>query len=251
MDISTVLGLLIAAICLFMALRSDIGAFIDVQSVLIVVGGALGATMTSFTLSDVLGMFSVTKNAFFAKTRDQGQIINSMVDLGEKARREGILALEREMPRIDDIFLKKALQLAVDGNEPEVIETVMGTEIENVEERHKTGKSFWEILGSMTPAWGMIGTLVGLIMMLKELDDPSAIGTGMAVALITTLYGSIIANMIAIPMANKLDRRSKEEVLLMNMVLFGVLSIHSGDNPRVTREKLETFVPPKNRKASA
>ena len=251
MDISTVLGLIIAGACLFMALAADIEAFIDIDSVLIVIGGALGATMISFTLSDVLGMFSVTKNAFFAKAKDQGQLINSMVDLGEKARREGILALEREMPRIDDIFLKKALQLAVDGNEPEVIETVMGTEIDNVDERHKVGKAFWETLGAMTPAWGMIGTLVGLIMMLKELDDPSAIGVGMAIALITTLYGSIIANLVALPMANKLARRSQEEILLMNMVLFGVLSIHSGDNPRVTREKLETFVPPKSRKASS
>ncbi|MCL2062795.1 MAG: MotA/TolQ/ExbB proton channel family protein [Candidatus Cloacimonetes bacterium] len=251
MDISTVLGLILASVFLFLAIADDINAFIDLDSVFIVVGGTLGACLISFSLSDVLSMFSVTKNAFFAKSRDQGQIINSMVDLGEKARREGILALEREMPRIDDIFLKKALQLAVDGNEPEVIETVMGTEIDNVDERHKIGKSFWETVGSMSPAWGMVGTLIGLIMMLKELDDPSAIGVGMAVALITTLYGSVIANLVAIPLSNKLDRRSKEELLLMNMVLFGVLSIHSGDNPRVTREKLETFVAPKNRKASS
>ena len=251
MDIATIFGLLIAAGLLFLALRVDIGAFIDLQSVYIVFGGSIGAAMASNTMSDIVNMVRITMNAFFAKSQDQSQIINNMVDLGEKARREGILALEREMPRLNDIFLKKALQLAVDGNEPEVIETVMGTEIENMEERHKIGKNFWDTVGTMGPAWGMIGTLIGLILMLKNLDDPSNIGMGMSVALITTLYGSILANLVAIPIANKLDRRSKEEVLLMNMVLFGVLSIHSGDNPRVTREKLETFVAPKNRKGSA
>ena len=251
MDIATVFGILIAGGLLVFSLSEDLMAFWDPKSVFIVFGGSLGAAMASNTISDIVNMVKVTMNAFFAKTQDQGQIINSMVDLGEKARREGILALEREMPRLTDIFLKKALQLAVDGNEPEVIETVMGTEIENMESRHGIGKAFWDTVGTMGPAWGMIGTLIGLIMMLKNLDDPSNIGVGMSVALITTLYGSILANLFAIPLASKLERRSKEEVLLMNMVLFGVLSIHSGDNPRVTREKLETFVAPKNRKGSA
>jgi len=253
MDIATVFGLLLAIGLVFVPIimAGDLDIFINVGSMMITFGGAFSATLMSFNLSDSIGIFSVLKNALFSKQRDYSRIINSMVDLGEKARREGILALEREMPRIDDNFLKKALQLAVDGNEPEVIETVMGTEIENMEERHKAGKAWFDTLGTMGPAFGMIGTLVGLIQMLKALDDPANIGMGMAVALITTFYGSVLANCVAIPIANKLDSRSKEEVLMMNMVLFGVLSIHSGDNPRVTRDKLETFIAPKLRKGNA
>ena len=252
MDIATVFGMLFAIAIVFVPIfmAGDIDIFINIPSLLITVGGALSATLMSFSLSDSIGVFSVVKNAFFSKTHDYSRIINSMVDLGEKARREGILALEREMPRIDDAFMKKALQLAVDGNEPEVIENVMGTEIENMEERHKAGKSWFDTLAAMGPAYGMIGTLVGLVQMLKSLDDPANIGMGMAVALITTFYGSLLANAIAAPIATKLERRSKEEILIMNMVLFGVLSIHSGDNPRVTRDKLETFIAPKLRKSS-
>jgi chemotaxis protein MotA len=179
-----------------------------------------------------------------------GKTIDGLVDLGEKARREGILALEQEMGRQQDEFLKKAMQLAVDGNEPDVIEQVMSIEIENVEERHKTGQAMFEALATYAPAYGMLGTVIGLIQMLKSLDDPSTIGQGMALCLITTFYGSIVANVVGLPISSKLKRRSKEEVLVKNMVLFGVLSIHSGDNPRVTRDKLETFVPPKFRKGS-
>ena len=250
MDIATGLGILIAFGMIFgpIIIAGDIATFYDLQSLLLVVFGSLAATVISFSLSDILNIVSVTKNAFFTKPQDLGRLIDSLVDLGEKARREGILALEQEMSRIQDDFLKKAMQLAVDGNEPEVIENVMGVEIDKIEERHATGKAMFDALANFGPAYGMLGTITGLIQMLKSLDDPSNIGAGMALALITTFYGSILANTIGIPIAGKLARRSKEEVLIKNMVLFGVLSIHSGDNPRITRDKLETFVPPKFRK---
>jgi len=250
MDIATVLGILLAIAAVFgpIILQGTIHLFIDLPSVYIVLVGSLAATMTSVTMSDMVGIFGVTRNALFSKPQDLGRIVDNLVDLGEKARREGILALEREMGRIDDPFMKKAVQLAVDGNEPEVIENVMANDVDNLEARHNRGKALFDALGELAPAFGMLGTLIGLIQMLDSLDDPSNIGSGMAVALVTTFYGSCIANMMAIPLSKKLSIRSAEEILVKNMILFGVLSIHSGDNPRVTRDKLETFVPPKQRK---
>ena len=252
MDIATLFGLVGAIALVFVPIyvAGDLVIFYDLASIMITIGGALCATIMSFNLSESIGIIKVTNKAFFYKTQDPERIINNMVELGEKARREGILALEREMSRIDDDFLKKAIQLVVDGNEAEVVENVMSTELENLEERHKVGKAWFDTLANFGPAYGMIGTLVGLIQMLKSLDDPSNIGAGMAVALITTFYGSLLANAIGTPIASKLEKRSKEEILVKSMILYGVLSINSGDNPRVTREKLETFVAPKLRAGS-
>jgi len=252
MDLGTVLGLVLANALVFIPIimAGDLESFIDIPSILIVVGGAISAVLTSFPIPELFGAFAALKKAFFSKPQDYAKIIDSLVDFGEKARREGLLALERELANFDDDFLKKAIQLAVDGNEVQVIEGVMGIEIDNIEDRHKTGKDIFDALGSLAPAFGMIGTLIGLIQMLKALDDPSNIGAGMAVALITTFYGSLIANTICIPLATKLDRRSKHEVLEKNIILSGILAIQSGDNPRVLRDKLETFIPPKLRKGS-
>jgi len=250
MDLATVFGIILAFGMVVgpILLANDLVSFVDLPSFLIVVFGSLGSVLIGFTFSDVVGILKVTKNAFFSKPQDMEKLIDNMVNLGEKARREGILALEHEMARVDDLFLKKAMQLAVDGNEPEVIENVMGVEIDRIEERHEIGRSMYDSLAAFGPAYGMLGTVMGLIQMLKSLDDPSSIGQGMALCLITTFYGSILANVFGIPISNKLKRRSKEEVLIKNMIVFGVLSIHSGDNPRITRDKLETFVPPKFRK---
>ncbi|HPY96336.1 MAG TPA: motility protein A [Candidatus Cloacimonadota bacterium] len=252
MDLGTIIGLVLAYALVFIPIiqAGDLASFIDMPSVYIVVGGAISAVLMSFPIPELLGAFTALKKAFFTKPTDYGRLIDSLVDLGEKARREGLLTLERELGNLDDEFLKKAIQLAVDGNEVQVIEGVMGIEIENIEDRHKTGKDIFDALGSLAPAFGMIGTLIGLIQMLKALDDPSNIGAGMAVALITTFYGSLIANTVCIPIATKLDRRSKHEVLEKNIILSGILSIQSGDNPRVLRDKLETYIPPKFRKGS-
>ncbi len=252
MDFTTILGIGLALGLVFIPiiLAGDIGAFVDIASLMITFGGAVSTIITSYPLGELKGAIGVIKKAFISKQIDYAKTIDTLVDLGEKARREGLLALERELGRMDDEFLKKAIQLAVDGNEVQVIENVMGIEIENVEERHKVGKSMFELFATMGPGFGMIGTLIGLIQMLKALDDPSNIGAGMAVALITTFYGSLMANAIGTPMANKLDRRSKLEVLEKNLILTGILSIQSGDNPRVLRDKLETFIPPKTRKGS-
>ncbi len=251
MDLASVIGLVLAMALTFIPiiLSGQIMAFIDIGSMMIVFGGGLAATMASYPLKSFLGLGKVMGKAYFPPKLDPVGVVNTLVDLGEKARREGILALERELKGIDDPFLIKAIQLAVDGNEVEVIESVMGTEIEYIEARHSEGKAMVDDIAAFAPGFGMIGTLVGLIQMLQNLSDPSNIGAGMAIALITTFYGSLFANGIFTPIANKLGRNSKAEVLLKNMSLAGILSIQSGDNPRVLREKLETFIAPALRKA--
>ncbi|MCD4828526.1 MAG: MotA/TolQ/ExbB proton channel family protein [Candidatus Cloacimonetes bacterium] len=252
MDLATVGGIALAMLLIWIPIiiSGQLAAFIDVGSMMITIGGSIAATVATFALKDTLGAVKVARKAIFADAFDLPQKIDTLIDLGEKARREGILALERELKGIDDDFMKKAIQLAVDGNEVEVIETVMGTEIDYMENRHKIGIAYFEQLGYFAPAFGMIGTLVGLVQMLQALDDPANIGVGMAIALITTFYGSVMANVVFLPIAGKLKLRSNEEILVKNLVVVGILSIQSGDNPRVLRDKLETFVPPEVRKGS-
>jgi len=252
MDLATIGGLAVSMLLIWVPIimAGQVAAFVDIGSIMITIGGSIAAVVASFPLKDSLGVIKVIRKAIFAETFNLTQKIDTLIDLGEKARREGMLALERELKGIDDDFMKKSIQLAVDGNEVEVIENVMGTELEYLEARHKNGKAYLEQLGFFAPAFGMIGTLVGLIQMLQALDDPSNIGAGMAVALITTFYGSVMANVRVLPLANKLAARSSEEMLLKNLILVGILSIQSGDNPRVLRDKLETFIAPALRKGS-
>ncbi len=246
MDIASIVGVAFTFILVFspILMSGMLMSFIDIGSILIVVGGSISAVFTAYPLAEVLSTIKVLKKVFFADKSDAKGIINTLVDLGEKARREGILALERELKSIDDEFLRKAIQFAVDGNEIETIEAVMNSEIDAIEERHKVGKSILENMATFAPGFGMLGTLIGLIQMLQNLSDPSNIGAGMAVALITTFYGSLLANGLWSPMAVKLERRSKEELILKQLILAGIISIQSGDNPRVLRDKLETFIAP-------
>lgn len=246
MDIASIIGVALTFILVFspIIMSGMLMSFIDIGSILIVVGGSIAAVFTAYPLAEVLSTIKVLKKVFFAGSSDPKKIINTLVDLGEKARREGILALERELKSIDDEFLRKAIQFAVDGNEIETIEAVMNSEIDAIEERHKVGKSILENMATFAPGFGMLGTLIGLIQMLQNLSDPSNIGAGMAVALITTFYGSLLANGLWSPMAVKLERRSKEELIMKQLVLAGIVSIQSGDNPRVLRDKLETFIAP-------
>jgi chemotaxis protein MotA len=171
-----------------------------------------------------------------------------MVSYAEIARRDGILSLENATKDMDDPFIVRGIQMAVDGTDPELIEQIMDNELENLVERHENGKGLFDTLGKYAPAFGMIGTLVGLVAMLANLTDPSSLGAGMAVALITTLYGAIIANAIALPLADRLGRRSADEVLYKTVIIKGVMAIQSGDNPRVVEQKLRTFLPPSARR---
>ena len=250
MDIGTIVGLVFGMVLIVTAifLGGSITAFIDVPSILIVIGGAICATLIRFTLGDVLNSFSVAMNAFFAKTKPPEDIIEELVKLSNIARKEGLLKLEKQP--VEDPFLKKAIMYCVDGHEADFIQDVMEKEIDLTVERHGLGKSIFDAIGDAAPAFGMIGTLVGLVNMLGNMSDPSSIGPSMAIALLTTLYGAIMANLIALPIADKLKRRSQEEELNKRLVLEGVLGLQKGLNPRVLEELLKTFLPPKARGTS-
>jgi len=246
MDIATIIGLIIGPALLIWGMIGDgspMKMFIDYPSVAIVGGGALTAALLSFPLRDVLKVPKVVKHALFNKTRDPNELIRELVHFAEVARRDGILSLENSVRDIKDDFLVSGIQMAVDGTDPELIETILESELDAIEERHGTGKALFDNLGKYAPAFGMIGTLIGLVKMLANMSDPSQIGAGMAVALLTTMYGALVANMFALPVADKLAKRSSEEMFIKQIILRGVMAIQSGDNPRVVEQKLKTFLP--------
>ncbi len=245
MDISTIIGLVggIGLILWAILSKSAIGPFMDPGSAAIVVGGATAAALISFPIQNILGVAKVVKNCFFSKARDPKGLISDLVKFAELARRDGILALENVSGEIDDPFLLSGIQMAVDGTDPDLIESVMMNDLDAVEARHAEGKALFDNIGRFAPAFGMVGTLVGLVIMLQNMDDPSAIGPGMAIALLTTLYGALLANLIALPLAEKLGLRSRHESLLKMVVIKGVMAIQSGDNPRIVEQKLKTFLP--------
>jgi chemotaxis protein MotA len=248
-DLATIIGLILGAVLIAMAILmgGDVMAYVNAPSVMIVVGGALAATMTSYPLARFLTLPKVTMKTIFASPSDTIELIKQLVELAEVARRDGILALENMTEKIEDEFLVSGVQMAVDGTDPEVIKSVMETELENLMDRHEGGKGLLDAIGRYAPAFGMIGTLVGLVAMLSNMNDPSKIGAGMAAALLTTLYGAMLANLAALPMADKLARRSSEEVLSKTIIIQGVMAIQAGDNPRNVFSKLMTFVPPADR----
>ena len=245
MDIATVIGLIMGTGLLLWAImgKSDLGAFADGGSVAIVFGGSISAVLVAFPVRNVLGTAKVLKNCLFSRSRDPVELIGSMVKYAEVARRDGILALENVTADIRDPFLVSGIQMAVDGTDPDLIESVMMNDLEAVEARHADGKSILETFGRFAPAFGMVGTLIGLVIMLQNMDDPNKIGPAMAVALLTTMYGAVAANLIALPLAEKLGLRSREESLIKMIVIRGVMAIQSGDNPRIVEQKLKTFLP--------
>lgn len=245
-DLATLIGMLLGIACVAIALFTggSLTAYVDIPSALIVLGGAAAATMMSFPLERFFQLPVVTAKALFNKPMDTLRLIEQLVELAEVARRDGILALESLTEEMEEPFLVNGLRMAVDGSDPEVIESIMETELENLMDRHEAGRGMLEAVGRYAPAFGMIGTLVGLVAMLANMEDPSQIGAGMATTLITTLYGSLLANVVFLPMADKLAIRSNEEVLNKTLVIQGVMAIQSGDNPRNIESKLMTFLPP-------
>jgi chemotaxis protein MotA len=253
MDLATLIGIVSAfgLVVIAILMNGSLTIFISPSSLMIVVGGTLGTTMINYPLKEMLGTINVVKNAFFSGGGPAtDEVIKQFVDLGSKARREGILALESDVKGVTDEFMKKGLQMSVDGLEPQAIEEILATEIDYLKARHQVGAEVFQTMGTFAPALGMIGTLVGLVQMLQSMDDPSSIGPAMAVALLTTFYGSIMANMVCIPIAGKLKARSKEETLVKEMVVEGVLSLTRGENPRILEQKMLAYVPPKMRKSS-
>jgi chemotaxis protein MotA len=250
MDLATIIGLVGGILVVFLSIitAGTLGAFIDIPSIMVVGGGTLMVTLIRFPLPVVINTLKVVGKAFSSKVSPVEQIIEEIVNLAETARKESILALEKV--DIENEFLSKGVRMSVDGKDPETIRSIMQTELDFLRERHSQGKSVLDAVGDAAPAMGMIGTLIGLVIMLGSLEDPSSIGPAMAVALLTTFYGSMIANLFAIPLATKLGVRSEEECLNMDIMIAGVLSILSGDNLRVIKDKLQSFLAPKMRTAS-
>lgn len=246
-DLLTPIGITLGFMMIATAIVTSAGitgvvAFVDVASILIVVGGLFGSLMINFKGDEMKMFFGVMKEAFSKTDQKLPDLIRLFVRLSERARREGILALENELEEVEDPFIKKGILLAVDGLEPEVINDIMNAEIIAMEERHAKGRSVVEKAGEYAPSWGMIGTLIGLILMLGNLQDPSTLGPNMAIALITTLYGTVLANLVFLPMASKLENKTGEEVFIRQIIIEGVIGVQSGQNPRVLEEKLSAFL---------
>jgi chemotaxis protein MotA len=250
MDIATVLGILSATGLVLGAIfmGSGLNVFINIPSLCIVVGGTIGVTLVAYPLKDFLSVIKVVQKAIFTRNISATELISKFTDFANKTRKEGILALESEIKELKDEFFKKGVQLSIDGLEPQQIQNILDTEIEFVRDRHKLGADIFTSMGTFAPAMGMIGTLIGLVQMLQSMDDPSTIGPAMAVALLTTFYGSLMANICCMPIAGKLKTRSKEEMLTKEMTIQGIISLSNGDNPRILEQKLLAFLPPAKEK---
>ncbi len=257
MDLASIIGLAVCAIMVVMGIvTGDDGAaaikyFIDVKSVLITIGGAFSSVLAMYSIKDFVGGLKSFGMIIKAPSIDTAGTITKIIDLSNVARKEGLLALEEAARSMDDEFMKKGILLIVDGTDPELVRAILETELLSTEQRHKDKISFWETIGSMGPAWGMIGTLVGLVLMLQHLSDAAAIGPAMAVALLTTLYGSLLANWICAPCAGKLKYNNAAEIMQKEVMIEGLLSIQAGENPRVIEEKLKSFLAPGDRPASS
>ena len=254
MDIATLVGTIVGFVMVIFGIMWGKGAsvlqnFIDVPSIIITVGGSLSGIMASYSLKDFLGNFKGVGLAFKDPKYDHGATISKIIELSNVARKEGLLALEEVAQNLDDEFMKKGILLIVDGTEPELVRGILETELVNMDDRHRNVAGFYDTWAALGPAWGMIGTLVGLVNMLQNLTDSSTIGPNMAVALLTTLYGSMIANWFATPLASKMKAIGAQEYQMKEIVIEGLLSIQAGENPRVIEEKLKSFLSPATRTA--
>ncbi|WP_100373794.1 flagellar motor protein MotP [Bacillus sp. FJAT-45037] len=246
-DILMPIGVFLGITVLLLAVFSNSGPsglvfFIQIASVLIVFGGLIAALIITFSFSELKTVPKVLKESVQTQDHDLEGLIDTFIDLSGKARREGLLALEVGLEEVKDPFIKKGVLLAVDGIEPDVIKDIMMAEVVAMEERHRKGRAIIEKAGEYAPAWGMIGTLIGLVLMLQNLNDPTTLGPNMAVALLTTLYGTVLANLIFLPMATKLANKTDEEVFVKQIIIEGVIGVQSGQNPKILQEKLSAFM---------
>jgi chemotaxis protein MotA len=229
---------------------SGFGEYVDVPSFIITFGGAFSATLASVSMSDFIGGLKSFTLVLKAPAYNVAEMIQKIIDLSNVARKEGLLSLEEAAADMEEPFLKKGILLIVDGTDPDLVRAIMETELVSIEGRHKKRIGFWETLGAMGPAWGMVGTLVGLVDMLYHMDNAATLGPSMAVALITTLYGSLLANWICGPVGNKLKADNEAEMMMKEVMIEGLLSIQAGENPRVIEEKLKSFLAPSERSAA-
>jgi len=250
MDLATIAGMIMAWGALIGALvmeGGDVKSLINIPAALLVFGGTIGASIISFRTNQITGVPGILAKAFSEKTQDAADVILLLVRFAERARREGLLVLEEDARRLEDPFLQKGIQLAIDGTDPELIREILSTEIHFLQARHKVGETMFTTLGGFAPTLGIIGTVMGLIHMLANLSDPGKMGPLIAGAFIATLYGVSSANLLFLPIANKLKARSADEVLIREVMVEGILAIQAGDNPRIVEEKLKAFLAPQLR----
>ncbi len=250
MDITSLVGLLLAWAAILASILmggGQLSSFWDTASVIMVFGGGFAAMTMGLPLSVVMKTPTVFIKFFLNSPPNVGDLIKQIISLAETARREGLLALEKKMDEIKNPFIKLGVQMAIDGARPETVQEVLTSEIESMAGRHKEAKMILDNIGRYAPAFGMIGTLLGLIIMLGNMSDPSSIGAGMAVALLTTLYGAALSNASVLPMADKLAFASRQEILARDIIIKGVLAIQGGENPRVIEQRLNTYLPPNKR----
>jgi len=250
-DFATVIGILggFGLVIVAMASGGGLAWFIDGPSAMIVFGGTFGAVLINYPIADVLGVIQVAKNAFRGKEQRTAAVINQLVEMSKISRKEGAIALQRMIPGARDPFLVKAIHLVVDGLDPAHVSQILETELDFIGERHRLGAEIFTTMGNFAPAMGLIGTLIGLVQMLKGMNDPGSIGPAMAIALITTFYGVILANLVFLPIAGKLKTKSAQELLIKQLIIHGILSIQSGDNPRILEQKLHSYIAPRERRS--
>lgn len=252
MDIASILGLVICFAMFLVGVATSgglqsIGSYWDLPSVFITFGGSFAAVLASNSMQSFISGLKSFALVLKVPQNNTTEMIQNIIELSNVARKEGLLSLEEAAGDLEDPFLKKGILLIVDGTDPELVRAIMETELVSMDSRHKARIGFWENVGAMGPAWGMIGTLVGLVNMLNNMQDANAIGPNMAVALITTLYGSLLANWICAPVANKLKSHNEMEMMQKEIMIEGLLSIQAGENPRVIEEKLKSFISPAER----
>jgi len=253
MDITTILGVasgigLIAVAIVMRAGGSGLKGFFDISSLFITFGGAFAATLVNYPMKQVLGVFKIAKKVLTEKEEDPTELINQFLNFTKIAHKRGILELEKELNNVNNDFLKRGVQLVIDGADHERIRTELETEITFIRERHLIGQEIFVTLGTYSPAFGMIGTIIGLIMMLARLEDQSQIAAGMAVALLTTFYGAVAGYLFFLPIAGKLKRRSEDEIFIKEVIIRGVLSLQAGEIPSVMEAKLKAYLAPQLRK---
>ena len=252
MDIATLIGLVLAVGLIIGSILfgGSLSAFIDVPSLLIVAGGTAAVGLVNYPLKEMLGSIQVVKHAFKSTVPDAREQLKFLVQCAEVARKEGVLALEKELQGVQDDFMKKGMQMLVDGIDAEKLREALEDELYAMDERHQTGSKLFAALGATAPAMGLIGTLIGLVQMLQSMEDPSKIGPAMAVALLTTFYGALFANVVFTPLSGKLAHRNSQEVLVRSLVIKGLVGIANGENPRMLSQKLQGELAPKDREES-
>ena len=253
MDKGTVIGIVagLGLVIVSMLMGGSVMAFFDIPSLLIVLGGTFAATLVNFPMGDVIRVMKVTQKVLKEEIMPSSKYIDQIVDISKKARTNGLLAIEEDLNNVDEDFMRITLQHVVNGTENEDLGKLMDAELAIMTQRHKIGQRMYSAMGTYAPAFGMIGTLIGLIQMLQHLDDPASVGPGMAMAMITTFYGALFANLFFLPMAGKLKQRSEQEIQFKEMLLMGVMAIQAEESPRVIQSKLVTYLTPAERKTMA